>query len=192
MGTTATARVTAETTTSVTIAVSKYAIRPPKSGTFGCLSILRAPIPLTIRLNEPLGSRHLVDAKNHVVPKVLDPRTVLKPTYLPPGYTGGQPTWANKSDTETQRYYRSSRGDLIITVGAASLNKPIRKVLKHTTVRGHPATVSFDSGFAYDLRIAWNEDSTHAVTLYQISRYKDSQGLGLTADQLITIANSLR
>lgn len=190
MGTTAIGRVTRETARSLTVSVSKYAIRPGKPGE--CLDVGRAPIPVTVPLPEAIGDRQLIDATGHVARVVLDPRTVLRPNELPPGYTGGQATWANKSDTEAQRYYHSRRGDLVITVGPASLNKPMRQVLKHTTVRGHPATVSFDPGFAYDLRIAWSEDRTHAVTLYQISSYKDSQGLGLTADQLINIANSLR
>lgn len=191
IGTTAIGRVVAETDTAVTIAVSKYAIRP-EPPTTACVGIARGPIPVAVAINKPLGHRKVVDAMSHVARNALDPRTVLKPGNLPPAYTGGQATWVDDLQTTAQRHYRGPKGDLIVTVGPASLNKPLPNIVKRTTIRGHSATVPFTTGFAYDIQIAWNEDCARAVTLYQVSRYGNSQGLGLDADQLIEIANGLR
>ena len=79
---------------------------------------------------------------------------------------------------------------LTITVGSASVNRALTRVLEHTTVRGHPATVSYDPGFEEDILIAWDEDATHAASVYQIGNY-DEKHPSLTADQLLRIANSL-
>lgn len=190
IGTTAVGRTVAETDEAVTIAVSKYAIRQP--GSTACLDIARGPIPVSVALANPLGARRLIDANDGSARKVLDPSTVLKPINLPAGYTAGQATWAYQSETTAQRRYRGPQGDLTLTVGPASLNKPLQNIVRHTTVRQHSATVSYSTGFAYDLLIAWNEDVGHAATLYQISRYQNSQVLGLDVDQLVGIANSLR
>ena len=65
------------------------------------------------------------------------------------------------------------------------------RVLEHTTVRGHPATVSHDPGFDEDILIAWAEDATHAASVYQMRNLNETHP-SLTADQLLGIANSLR
>jgi hypothetical protein len=46
-----------------------------------------------VTLAQPLDARALIDAKDGATRHVLDPATVLKPSYLPAGYTGGQATW---------------------------------------------------------------------------------------------------
>ncbi len=46
-------------------------------------------------------------------------------------------------------------------------------------------------GFEQDMLVAWSEDATHAVTVYQMSYYEKAHP-PLTTDQLVWIANSLR
>jgi hypothetical protein len=146
---------------------------------------------LTVTLSQPLDARALIDAKDRATRHVLDPATVLKPSYLPAGYTGGQATWfADRPATATRRY-QGPGGSLDLTIGPAALNSPMAHVIEHATVRGHPATVSNDRAFEHDIRIAWNEDATHAVTVYQMSCYKKAHP-PLTADALLRIANSFR
>lgn len=192
------ARIVSQTATSVAVAVGKYAA-PPSSdpaAAAGCYDIKLGPARVTVVLAQPLGTRSLVDAHNGAARRVLDPTTVLKPSYLPAGYTGGQPTWADESSSRGSagaavRTYQGPGSLLTITVGPTSLNRPMSRVIEHTTVRGHPATVSYHPGFAQDILIAWNEDATHAASLYQMSSYNRRQ-LALTADRLLRVANSLR
>lgn len=190
--TTAIARVTAQTDKAVTVTVAKYATRPPASDQLVCPDIGYGPARLKVTFPQPLGDRSLVDGHRKVAQKVLDPSTVLKPGYLPNGYSGGTASWSTEHADASQRYYQGPGGTLIITSGPAELNKPLATIVEHATVRGHAATVSHvASGFAEDMLVAWNEDSTHAVTVYQMSSYQKSRP-ALTAAELIRVANSLR
>jgi hypothetical protein len=188
------ARVVAQTQRAVTIAVGKYA-KPPKlppGSQLSCAAIKLPPERLTIVLSQPLGSRSLIDATDGASRPVLDPATVLEPSEVPAGYQGGQPSWGGVDGGASTaiRTYQGPGSELTVTVGPASITKPLRHVVEHTTVRGHPATVSYDSGFAQDVLIAWNEDATHAATLYQTSHY-DQKHPALSVAQLIRIAQGL-
>ena len=164
----------------------------PKPGEgVGCPAVGLGAVRLTITLAQPLGTRRLVDAYDGTARQVLDPATVLKPTYLPDGYTGGQATWATQPPGVAAREYQGPGASLIVTVGSAALNRHDEHSIEHTTVRGHPATVSNYRGFEQDILVAWSEDATHAVTVYQVSDYEKAH-LPLTADQLVRVANSLR
>jgi len=191
-GTTAVARVVSQNATAVRIAVAKYAVGMTNNGPIACADTFRLPVPLTVTLAQPLGDRPLIDATHDVPRKVLDPKTVLKPTDVPTGYTGGQATWATVRTAIAQRNYNGPGGKITLTTGSAALNSPLRHIIKHTTIRGHSATVSYEFRFPYDIQIAWNEDRTHAVTLYQTSAHQDASHAALTAEQLIKIANSIR
>jgi hypothetical protein len=190
------ARVVSQTSTAVTVAVGMYAAPPSKSGArsrIACTDIRIFPVRIDVALDSALGSRSLIDAQDGATRTVLDPATVLKPADLPAGYTGGQAAWADEHQPAgtAVRLYQGSGGALTVTVGSASINRPLSHIVEHTTVRGHPATVSYSSGFDQDILIAWNEDATHAATLYQMSSY-DKAHPALTVDQLVQIANSLR
>ena len=189
------ARIVSQTASAVTIAVSEYAVLLPTTypGATGgfCLAGGLPSAQLTVTLAKPLDARALIDAKDGAARHVLDPATVLKPRHLPAGYTGGQATWFADRPGTAARRYQGPGGSLEVTIGPASLNKPMAHVIEHTTVRGHPATVSNDRGFEQDIRIAWDEDAAHAVTVYQMSYYEKAHP-PLTADQLLRIANSLR
>jgi len=191
-GTTAVARVVSQNATAVRIAVAKYAVGMTNNGPIACADTFRLPVPLTVTLAQPLGDRPLIDATHDVPRKVLDPKTVLKPTDVPTGYTGGQATWSSDVTGAAERYYHGSRSDLTFTFGSASLSKPLQHIVRHATVRGHDATVSYSGGFSEDIQIAWNEDSTHAVALYQMGHDQKGELAALSADQLIQIANSIR
>jgi len=191
-GTTVVARVVSQNANAVTIAVAKYAIGMINNGPMACSDVYRLPARLTVTLAQPLSDRPLIDATHDVPRTVLDPKTVLKPTDLPAGYTGGQATWATAKTATAQRNYTGPRGKITLTTGSAALNSPLRHIIKHTTIRGHSATVSNELRFPYDIQIAWNEDHTHAVTLYQTSAYQDAGRGALSADQLIQVANSIR
>jgi hypothetical protein len=181
----------------VTIAAGRYAkpIVTTPQGEVACPAVGLPPKRLKIILAQPLGTRSLVDAKGGATQPVLDPASVLKPGYLPAGYTGGQATWADVikglAQGSTQRNYGGPGGNLTVTMGSAGLNRSLGHVVEHTTVRGHPATVSYDSGFAQDILIAWSEDATHAATLYQVSHY-DKNHPALSVAELVRIAQSLR
>lgn len=191
------ARIVSQTATAVSVAVARYS-EAPAQATLGsglaCTDEARGPLRLTVTLSQPLGARSLIDAHDGAARRVLDPATVLKPSHLPDGYTGGQATWEppdSRSTGVALRTYEGSGGSLLITVGPASLNRPMARIIERTSVRGHPATVSDDRGFEQDILVAWNEDSTSAVTVYGISAY-DKAHPSLTAPQLVRIANSLR
>jgi hypothetical protein len=183
------ARIVSQTSTAVTIAVGRYAA-PSSGANVACADIYRAPTRLKVTLAQPLATRSLVDAYDGVARQVLDPTTVLKPSFLPEGYTGGPATWDDQHPGAAVRKYKGPGGSLTITVGPASLNRTDEHIIEHTTVRGHPATVSNSPGFEQDILVAWNEDATHAATVYQTSDY-DKSHPPLTAEQLVQIANSL-
>jgi hypothetical protein len=189
------AQVSTETANSVSVVVATYAAETPtpSSGTqIACTDDLPAPARLKVVLQAPLGSRTLIDAFTDEPRTVLDPATVLKPSYLPDGYTAGPVTWDAKVAGAAMRTYEGPGGNTFtVTVGPASVNKPIQNVIDHVTVRGHPATVSVDSGFAQDILIAWSEDATHAVAVYQMSAYDPSHP-ALSAAELEQVANSLQ
>ena len=185
------ARIISQTPDAVTVAVGKYA-KPDRSS--ACADIGLGPKRLTVVLTQPLGRRSLVDATDGVSRQVLDPATVLQPDYLPPGYTGGRATWGDHKTNgvadSAQRTYHGPGSTIAITVGPSSLSWPLPHLIKDTTVRGHPATASYGPGFAQDILIAWEEDDTHAVTVYQMSSY-DPKHPALPVDELIRIARSL-
>jgi hypothetical protein len=188
------ARVVSQTRATVTVAVATYAqpLPKPKPGEgVGCPAVGLGAARLTITLAQPLGTRCLVDAYDGAARQVLDPATVLKPTYLPDGYTGGQATWATQPPGTAVREYQGPGASLTVTVGSAALNRHDEHIIELTTVRGHPATVSNSTGFEQDILVAWSKDATHAVTVYQTSYYEKAHP-PLTTDQLVRIANSLR
>ena len=188
------ARIVSQTRATATVAVATYAqpLPKPQPGEgVGCPAVGLGAVRLTITLAQPLGTRRLVDAYDGAARQVLDPATVLKPTYLPDGYTGGQATWSAQPPGIAVREYRGRGASLIVTVGSAALNRHDEHVIERTTVRGHPATVSNYRGFEQDILVAWSEDATHAVTVYQVSDYEKTHP-PLTADQLVRVANSLR
>jgi hypothetical protein len=183
------ARVVSQTPSAVTIAVGKYAA-PVSGPNPACVDIYRAPARLKVTLAQPLAARSLVDAHDGASRQVLDPASVLKPSSLPGGYTGGQPAWDVEHPGAAVRTYQGPGGSLTVTVGGASLNRPAEHIIEQTTVRGHAASVSNTPGFEDDILIAWDEDATHAATVYQMSRGEKSHP-PLTAEQLVQIANSL-
>lgn len=192
------ARIVSQTATAVTIAVGRYAAPPttPSPGArIGCTDVKLPPAKLKLVLTQPLHTRSLIDAQDGAARQVLDPATVLKPTYLPAGYTGGQATWnddpVSGSTGNAVRIYSGQGSMLTITVGPAPLPQRAAHIIERTTVRGHPATVSYSPGFEEDILIAWNEDPTHAANLYQMSTDNQSHP-ALTAQQLLRIADSLR
>jgi hypothetical protein len=188
------ARLVSQTASAVTVAVARYAEplpKPARGVEVACPAVGLGAVRLKVELAQPLGTRSLIDAHDGAARIVLDPATVLKPSYLPAGYTGGQPTWAGQPPQAATRQYHGPGSSLTVTIGPASLNRSAEHIIEHTTVRGHPATVSNTPGFEQDILIAWNEDATHTATLYQASHY-DKAHPPLTADQLVRIANSLR
>jgi hypothetical protein len=188
------ARAVSQTASAVTVAVTKYAQplpKPPPGTTGAGFGPALALVRLEVDLAEPLGTRSLLDAHDGVTHVVLDPATVLKPSYLPADYTGGQATWAGVPRHGATRLYHGPGSWLTVEVGPASLNRSAEHIIEHTTVRGHPATVSNTPGFEQDILITWNEDATHAAALSQTSRYEEAHP-ALTAEQLVRIANSLR
>jgi hypothetical protein len=188
------ARAVSQTASAATVAVAIYAqpLPKPAPGTeIGFSGRGLAAVRLEVDLAEPLGTRSLIDAHDGVTHVVLDPATVLKPSYLPAYYTGGQATWAGIPRQGATRQYHGPGSSLTVEIGPASLNRSAEHIIEHTTVRGHPATVSNTPGFEQDILIAWNEDATHAAALYQTSRSKEAHP-PLTAEQLVRIANSLR
>jgi hypothetical protein len=189
------ARLVSENGSAVTVAVDIYAV-PPKVSTGSNLLCPATNIrgsSVSVTLDPVLGKRALIDSVDSQANAVLDPATVLEPTYLPAGYSGGQPYWGRDGTTldGATRNYAGSGSTLTVTVGDRSLNRPIAIILEHTTVRGHAATVSVDPGFAQDILIAWNEDPDHAVTVYQASYYKKGHP-ALSVAQLKRIASSLQ
>ena len=181
------ARVTSLTASTVSVAVARYA-QPPAGDACGGMGV--GLTRLSVTLTRPLGTRTLVDANDGGARQVLDPAMVLKPSYLPPGYTGGQATWADQPAGAATRQYHGPGAELTITVGPAPLPQRAVHIVERATVREHPATVSYSLGFEQDILIAWNEDATHAANLYQTSSY-DKTHPALTAEQLVRIANSL-
>jgi hypothetical protein len=192
--TTPVARIISQTPDAVTIAVGKYAkpLPPPPPGSENaCSDMDLGPKQLTIVLGQPLGRRVMIDATDGATRPVLDPASVLKPGYLPAGYTQRGISWGDKGSAV--RSYQGPGSSLSVTVGPASLNRSMGHIIKRTTVRGHPATVSSDSipGFEQDILIAWSEDATHAATLYQMSDYSTTHP-ALSVAELIRVAQSLR
>jgi hypothetical protein len=187
------ARAVSQTASAVTVAVTIYAqpLPKPAPGTEIGFGPGLALVRLEVDVSEPLGTRSLIDAHDGVTHVVLDPTTVLKPSYLPADYTGGQATWAGVPRHGATRQYHGPGSWLTVEVGPASLNRSAEHIIEHTTVRGHPAVVSNSPGFEQDILIAWNEDATHAARLSQTSRYEEAHP-ALTAEQLVRIANSLR
>jgi hypothetical protein len=188
------ARPVSQTESAVTIAVARYAepLPKPPPGTdvvFPAMGL--GAVRLEVELAQPLGTRSLIDAHDGDARAVLDPATVLKPTYLPAGYTGGQATWATLPPQAATRHYHGPGSSLTVEVGPVSLNRSAQHIIEHTTVRGHPAIVSNSPGFEHDILIAWNEDATHAAALYQSAHYDEAHP-PLTAQHLIRIASSLR
>ncbi|MDT5411005.1 MAG: hypothetical protein QOG14_3225 [Mycobacterium sp.] len=184
------ARVVSQTASAVTVAVAIYAaplMGPPASKAMCPASVRNSDVSIT--LQAMLGNRALVDSLDGHQHAVLDPATALKPAFLPAGYSGGQPHWG-RDDTAT-REYTGPGSQLLITIGNRSLDRPINTILEHTSVRGHAATVSVDPGFSQDVLIAWSEDATHAVTVYQTSNY-DKHHHALSVAQLKRVAKNLR
>src|SRR6266536_3320077 len=83
------ARVVSQTRAAITVAVATYAQplppKPKPDEDVGCPAIGLGAVRLAISLAQPLGARRLVDAYDGAAREVLDPATVLKPTYLPEG-----------------------------------------------------------------------------------------------------------
>ncbi|HEX3811654.1 MAG TPA: hypothetical protein VHX59_02335 [Mycobacteriales bacterium] len=188
---TVTARVTAQTATAVTVIAAKYVARPPTSqAPVACAEVGYPLARLKVTLAQPLGNRSLVDGNRKVARPVLDANAVMKVTYLPKGYAGGTATWSDENRNAFQRQYRGFGVILTVTSGPAILNRPKQVITEHTTIRGHAATVSHAAGYPKDMLVAWNEDSTHAVTLAQMAH--QTSRTALSAAELIRIANSLR
>jgi hypothetical protein len=166
------ARVVSQTANAATVSVARYAepLPKPKPGTeVGCAAVGLGAVRLKVALAQPLGTRSLIDAYDGAARTALDPANVLKPSYLPAGYIGGQATWAGQPPEATTRQYQGPGSVLTVTIGPVSLNRSAEHIIEHTTVRGHPAIVSNTPGFEQDILIAWNEDATHAAALYQAS-----------------------
>jgi hypothetical protein len=178
--------IVAQTGAAVTVRVDRYA---EPVGQRACTDIGRSPTRLAVHLSAPLDGRDLVDATTGQAVAVLDAATILRPGYVPDGYTGGEVGWDQKSG-HAQRVYQGPGGEVIIMQGDASVNRPLPTVVAHPTVRGHEATVSYHRGFEQDILVSWNEDATHAVSVYQVSNY-DQAHPPLAIEDLVRIANSL-
>ncbi|PZS18444.1 MAG: hypothetical protein DLM57_06175 [Pseudonocardiales bacterium] len=181
------ARVESETADAVTVLVATYAGGPLPSDV-ACIDIKMPPKRLKVTLQEPLGSRQLIDATTGTPQGVLDPATFPAPQFVPAGYEAQPVGWdpkfagvairAYRSGPDTSLNIRMGPPSVLGNVGAVVLDRPV--------VRGHPATVWQDTNFDDLTCLTWSESATRT---FQVC--SSGSPAPLDAAALVRVADSL-
>lgn len=129
------ARVVQETSASVTIRVLGYA-KPLPDGVF-CAGVGHSPVPVAVHLQQPLGSRKLVDAsgKSH---RVLDAATVPMPHSVPAACTPQPLEWSEATGIAFRNWYGKSVRDCALELEYG----PKRAMDRERAPGGVPGSVS--------------------------------------------------
>ena len=127
------------------------------------------PVPVTVRLSQPLGQRSLVDGSTGHQHPVLDAAGVPTPSYLPPGYGQMTLSWdETQADIVSRSYQRLPRAadgnDQSLLIERRPLpDQPLynEQVLARGTVLGRPARVAQSRNFDDEVCAIWS-DQQHA------------------------------
>lgn len=187
--------------TATTVSIRAQAFRPSSpsstpSASAGaapvCSELGPMPMPLTVRLRQPLGSRSLLDAMTSTSHRVFEASTLLTPSWLPAGYVDRIIRWEREADDVVVHEYHGPGRDRLFVARDQVHPAPAsgsEKVLATGTVLGHPAKVSVfpstpnvacafwtDSGYSWSI-CSWGADARHPP---------------LDAEELLRIGNSMR
>lgn len=188
--------VVSETTTKVTIRAQAFRPSPPSptptlpAGVVPvCALPGYRPMPVTVRLKQPLGTRSLIDAKTGIRHPVLDASTLLTPSWLPAGYVDLGFQWQTDSPQAVVREYDGPGGRLRVGRSPKSAAWSGEKTLTTATVLGHPARV-----FTYDTAskvrcVAW-DDSEYSWSI--CSDGVEPPKASLSTEDVLRIAKSMR
>jgi hypothetical protein len=183
--------VTSENSTTVTITVRAYPpsnplpMPTPAPGTvLGCSEIGHPPVPLSVKLSQPLGDRALIDGTTGTRYSVLKASTLPAPSYLPAGYVDKGVQWYDHVPPfQVVHAYLNGLEGLRLIRSQGLLTAPGERVLTTGTVLGHPAKVAESN--SYGTCAAWS-DPAYSWSLCSTGI------LPLSAGELLRIANSIR
>jgi hypothetical protein len=142
--------VVSETATTVSVTVQAFppsnaVPRPtPAPGTvLGCSAIGHPPVPLSVKLDQPLGNRSLIDGTTDTSQPMLKASTVPAPTYLPAGYVDRGFRWQDATSPNPNQAlhdYSGPDGELQVVRGRGpDPFSPYDPLMIIGEVLGHPA-----------------------------------------------------
>lgn len=188
--------VVTETATKVTIRARAF--RPlhpsptptvPPGTVIACSLRGYMPMSVTVRLERPLGTRSLIDAKARVQRPVLDASTLLAPSWLPAGYADKGFRWRTDSPQSVAHEFDGPAGLLQVRRTPQSPWEG-EKVLVTATVLGHPGRV-FTLDNSPNLRcVAWI-DSGSTWSICSEGALEPPRPT-VSVAELLRIANSMR
>jgi len=148
----------AENAGQLTVTVTAYRPANRPSGK-ACSSIGHAPVPVTVRSTQPLGSRTLVDAATGRRHPVLAAASMPDAGYLPAGYREQPLTWDENSPDIVTRDFAGPSGQSLILERRPLPDQPMynEQVLARGPVLGHPARVAQTRNFPDNVCAMWSD-----------------------------------
>lgn len=188
--------VVSETATRVTIRAQAFRpshSSPTPSASPGTVRVCASggypPRSVTVRLERPLGTRSLLDAKTGIRHPVLEASTLLTPSWLPADYVDLGFRWRSDSPLAVEHQYDGPGGVLRVARGEKTLAWSGEKVLTTATVLGHPARV-FTYPTALRVRcVAW-DDSEYSWSI--CSDGVEPPQVSLSTEDVLRVAKSMR
>lgn len=132
--------------------------RPRRSGP--CPTVGHAPVPVnTGPLQQPLGSRALLDASTGHKHPVLTASSIPAPGFVPAGYSQPVLSWDESSPDLVTRSYQGSNGQSLLIEQRPLPDQPLynERVLAHGTVLGQPARVAQTGNFSDNVCAIWSD-----------------------------------
>jgi len=149
------------------------------------------PVMVTVRLEQPLGTRSLLDAKTGARHQVVDASKVPAPSWLPAGYVDlGFQRYDDDSDQVLHRY-DAGKAELRVVRGHGFPAPANERGVTTATVLGQPAKVTAPSkGVTNEACVIW-DDSEYSWSICSVGG-PAVHDPPLSAAELLRIANSLR
>jgi hypothetical protein len=187
--------------TATRVIIRAHALRPshpsptpsvPAGAGLACSGRGYSPVTVTVQLEQPLGTRSLIDAKTGIQRPVLEASTLLTPSWLPAGYVDLGFQWQD-DNPKSQVLHRYGKGgaELWVVRGYEfPAPAPDERVLSTGTVLGHPAKVTAQAISPGVACMTW-KDSKYSWLICSRG-VAGAQHAPLSAGELLRIGNSMR
>ena len=165
---------------------------PPLGSHYACGMPGLLPMPFTVTLKRPLGSRALIDATTGRHHRIFDASTLLSPSYLPAGYRDQGVQWFEdaKGGPATHEYAGPGGTLRVVRGGVESPFSPADEQLLATgKVLGHPAKLVRAPFSGSLVCVLWRDSHYPWQVCSEAS--PGSPTAPLDAGELLRIANSL-
>ncbi|HEX8081323.1 MAG TPA: hypothetical protein VF557_14025 [Jatrophihabitans sp.] len=162
----------------------------PAGAVLACSGRGYRPVTVTVQLEQPLGTRSLLDAKTGTRHPVFEAGTLPTPSWLPAGYVDRIIRWQDDSPQGgVMQEYDGPDGLLRVGRGPESPTTSSDKVLTTAKVLGHPAKVFTYNAAPNVICVVWN-DSEYWWSICSVGA--NPPRASLSAKELLRIANSMR